>query len=118
MYDNLNIGSTDVKALYPSLDIDFTVDKVCEVFFESDISIQGIDFAELGLYLALTASPDLLTELGIADMCPTRKTAKRRPPKEDHPQLQQVGVSNKERNALSRGIYLSNNRISTADVLC
>ena len=43
---NLIIGSTNVKALYPSLDIDFTVDKVSEVFFESDISIQGIDFAE------------------------------------------------------------------------
>ena len=26
------IGSADVKALYPSLDIDFTIDKVCEDF--------------------------------------------------------------------------------------
>ena len=26
------VGSADVKALYPSLDVDFTVDKVCEVF--------------------------------------------------------------------------------------
>ena len=60
------------------MDIDFPVDKVCEVSFKSDISIQGIGFAELRLYLALTASPDLLTELGIADMCLTRNTTKGR----------------------------------------
>ena len=46
----------------------------------TSFSIQGIDFAELGLYVALTVSPDILTELGIADMCPTRKTAKGSPP--------------------------------------
>ena len=76
----LIIGSTDVVALYPSLDIIFTIDKVCEVFFESDISIQGIDYAELGLYLAVTTSPEVLTKLGIADVYPTRKTNKGRPP--------------------------------------
>ena len=43
--DSLIIGSTDVVALYPSLDIDFTIDKLCEVFFESDIIIEGIDCA-------------------------------------------------------------------------
>ena len=43
--DNLIIGSTDVVALYPSLDIDFTIDKVCDVFFESDVSVQGVDYA-------------------------------------------------------------------------
>ena len=43
--DGLIIGSTDVVALYPSLDIDFTIDKLCEVFFESDIIIEGIDYA-------------------------------------------------------------------------
>ena len=52
--DSLIIGSTDVVALYPSLDIEFTIYKVCEVFFKSDISIRGIAYAELGLYLAVT----------------------------------------------------------------
>ncbi|KXJ13364.1 hypothetical protein AC249_AIPGENE20467 [Exaiptasia diaphana] len=31
------IGLADVKALYPSLDIDFTVEKACELFQESDV---------------------------------------------------------------------------------
>ena len=75
--DGLIIGSTDVVVLYPSLDIDFTIDKVCEVFFESHISIQGVDYAELGLYLAVTTSPEVLTKLGIAGVCPTRKTKHR-----------------------------------------
>ena len=49
--DNLIIGSTDVVALYPSLDIEFTIDRVCEVFFESNVSVRGTDDLELGLYL-------------------------------------------------------------------
>ena len=31
----------------------FTVDKVCELLYESDIKIEGIDHKELGLYLSL-----------------------------------------------------------------
>ena len=41
--DYLIIGSTDVVALYPSLDIEFTIDKVCEVFFESNVCVRGTD---------------------------------------------------------------------------
>ena len=51
MTEEIVVGSADVKALYPSLDIDFTVDKVCEVFDDSDVKIEGIDTDELGLYL-------------------------------------------------------------------
>ena len=36
------IGSTDVKALYPSLAIEFAVDKVCQVIRESSIQLQGL----------------------------------------------------------------------------
>ena len=78
--DNVIISSTDVVALYPSLDIEFTIDKVCEVFFESNISVRGTDDLELGLYLALTTSFEVLTTMGISDVCPTRKTSRGRPP--------------------------------------
>ena len=37
--NDLVVGSADVKALYPSLDMDLTIEKVCDVFFESDIQI-------------------------------------------------------------------------------
>lgn len=52
--DNLIIGSIDVVALYPSLNIDFTIDKVCEVSYDSNVKIKGMNYEEMGLYLALT----------------------------------------------------------------
>ena len=57
--DNLIIRSTDVMALHLTLDTEFTIDKVREVFFKSNINLQGIDYAELGLYLAVATSPTL-----------------------------------------------------------
>ena len=35
--EDIIVGSAEVKALYPSLDVDFTVEKVCEVFYNSEI---------------------------------------------------------------------------------
>lgn len=32
--NDLVVGSPDVKALYLSLDMDLTIEKVCDVFFE------------------------------------------------------------------------------------
>ena len=46
---NIIVGSLDVKALYPSLDIDFSIEKVCEIFQKSEITLKGIDFDEVGL---------------------------------------------------------------------
>eukprot|EP00794_Sanderia_malayensis_P006372 gene6372-7104_t len=51
--DEFIIGSTEVKALYLSLDIDFTNQMVCEVFDTSDVDRIGIDYEELGLYIRL-----------------------------------------------------------------
>ena len=47
---DISIGSADVKALYPSLDIPFTIKIVCEELYASDISFEGLDSEELGLY--------------------------------------------------------------------
>ena len=46
------VGSMDVEALYPSIDVDFTVEKVYKGLHDSDINIEGIDYMELGLYLS------------------------------------------------------------------
>ena len=70
------IGSADVKALYPSLDIDFTVDKVCQVFQDSDFSIDGVDYKELGLYLALNMTVQELEDCKLSSVCPSRKYPK------------------------------------------
>lgn len=77
---NMIVGSTDVKALYPSLDVDFTIDKVCEVFINSPIVISGVDYNELGLYLSVNMTVEELTSKQIDVFCPTRKTKRGRPP--------------------------------------
>ena len=41
------VGSLDVKALYPSIDVDFAVEVVGEMFEESGISIEGVDYKEM-----------------------------------------------------------------------
>ena len=50
---NTFILSTDVKALYPSLDIDVTAEIVCKMFAESNGTVEDIDYGELGLYSSI-----------------------------------------------------------------
>ena len=68
------IGSADVKVLYPSLDIEHILDIVCQEFVQQKIRIKGIDFEELGLYLALNTEKEALELLGLKEVCPTRVT--------------------------------------------
>ena len=76
------IGSTDVKALYPSLDIPFTVDMVGKVFYESAVNIAGVDYEELGLYISLNRTEGEIEALGLGSVCPKRRNKGRgRPPK-------------------------------------
>ena len=73
------IGSADIKALYPSLDIPFTVE-VCEVFYTSAVQVVGLNAEELGLYLALNRTETELRDIGLLEFCPRRKTNRGRPP--------------------------------------
>ena len=47
--ETCTVGSTDVKALYPSLDISFAAEKVGEMFYQSGIEVEVVDTKELGL---------------------------------------------------------------------
>ena len=75
------IGSLDVKALYPSLDLDFTIEKVADEFLESEVKIDGVDDEELGLYLSLHRTEGQLREKGLLNFCPRRRNAVGAPPK-------------------------------------
>ena len=74
------IGSADVKALYPSLEIPFTVEKACEVFYTSDVQVVGVDAEELRLYLVLNRTEAELRDVGLLQFCPRRKISRGRPP--------------------------------------
>ena len=73
------VGFADVKALYPSLDVDFTLATVCEVFYGSDVGVEGVNVEKLGLYLSVSLKDDLM-EAGIPRYCPSRKRNRGRPP--------------------------------------
>ena len=52
----LIIGSTNVVALYPSLDINFTVKKVCDIIRQSPIKFADLWYEEIGLYAAVNST--------------------------------------------------------------
>ena len=72
------IGSMDVKSLYPNLDIGFTIDIVCEEFHNSDIQINGIDYEEVGLYIAINREVEYINRKGLEEFCPKRKRSGRK----------------------------------------
>ena len=76
---NCIIGSMDVKALYPSIDIDFAVEKCVEVITTSEVTFNNIDTDELGLYLALTVSKYELAKEKLAEYSATRRRTGKNP---------------------------------------
>ena len=73
------IGSMDVAALYPSIDVDFSIDRCTELMVEDSQEYNNVDVRELGLFLALTATKIELQRQSLVKYCPTRST-KGRPP--------------------------------------
>ena len=67
------VGSMDVEALYPSLDIDFTIEKVCEQIMNSTIEFEGLNYKELSLYLSLVRTEEELQQMELDDVCPKRR---------------------------------------------
>ena len=76
---NCVIGSFDVDALYPSIDVNFAIEKFLEIILASDITFKGIDFAEIGLYLSLTVKKKELEKENLLDFCPSRNISGRPP---------------------------------------
>ena len=72
--EDIVAGFADVKALYPSLDVAFTVEKVCDVFYISNVQVRATDVEELELYLTLNRRETELGNLGLLRFCPTCKT--------------------------------------------
>ena len=59
--------------------MDFAVEKCLELISENNITFKGIDFNEVGLYLALTTKKKDLEKEGLLDFCPTRCMSGRPP---------------------------------------
>ena len=72
------VGSFDVNALYPSIDVDFSIAKCMELILEEEFQFKNIDELEIGLYLSIMIDKDDRIKEGIYDFCPTRGVG--RPP--------------------------------------
>ena len=73
LQDNLKVGSLDVKALYPSLDIEHTSHVVSNMFLDSDLIVEDIDVQELGLYLSINHMEADTPDEEIREFCPKRR---------------------------------------------
>ena len=68
------VGSADVEALFPNLETGFTVEKVCELFEQSDVEVKEVNYKELSLYLSLNKTDAELQNMGIYEYCPKRRS--------------------------------------------
>ena len=89
---NCIIGSMDVKALYPSIDIDFAVDKCVEMIVGSEVEFKNVNVDELGLYLVLSLNEETLTREKLNEYCPKRRTKGGR-----HPTITGCGTEENEK---------------------
>ena len=77
--DKAIIGSMDVKALYPSINVDFAVERCLEIIKESDTEFNNIDTDELGLFIALTSTKENPVPTAVQNLCPTREKSQGKP---------------------------------------
>ena len=75
---NYVVGSLDVEALYPSLDVPLCSKIIGEVLYESGIEIKNMQIKEIVLYLRYNDSESITDEL--RKYLPTRVTRLGRPP--------------------------------------
>ena len=74
------VGSADVKALYPSLDIEHTAHIVGESFYHSQYEFTEIDNRELSLYIVLNLTQEEIEAEKISKYCHKRKSNRGAPP--------------------------------------
>ena len=77
---NCIVDSMDVDALYPSIDIEFAVEKCMELLIKSGIQFKNVDTGELGLFLMYNDSEENLQRAGLLQHCPQRKNKLGRTP--------------------------------------
>ena len=82
--DNVNprwkIGSLDIEALYPSLDIPKCAEIVTQMLYESEIQIKNIKWKEAMLYIRYMWNDDQIRSENLWEYTPKRRNTRGRPP--------------------------------------
>ena len=74
------VGSLDIEALYPSLDIEKCAGIVNEKLYESEITFANLQWKEIMLYLRFMLTDKQLRDKGLYIHAPKRKSRRGRPP--------------------------------------
>ena len=69
---NLVVGSKDVEAFYPNMDVDLAAEEVKFEVEESNVDIE-MDTLEAGLYIACTMTPEEIEEEGLTHVVHKRR---------------------------------------------
>ena len=69
---NLVVGSKDVEAFYPNMDVDLVAEEVKLEVEESNVDIE-MDTLEAGLYIACTMTPEEIEEEGLTHVVYKRR---------------------------------------------
>ena len=78
--EELVFFSTDVKSLYPSLQVEPCADIVARMLTESSLKVEGVNWDQAVFYLALTLDRAKVTELGLDEVVPKWRKARGRAP--------------------------------------
>ena len=72
--ENMIVGSLDVDALYPSLDIDRCAEVFRQKLCESRLSFPNIEWKDISLYLVYHLSSQEIENEGFREYCPVRRS--------------------------------------------
>ena len=73
---SLEVGSLDVKNVYPSIDIDVAADEVKQEILESEVEVSGVNYEEAALFLACTMTQDEVDSEGLTHVVHRRSKTK------------------------------------------
>ena len=68
----VTVGSMDVKALYPSLDIDHSCEVIRQLIDQSEVTFE-VDNTYLSLHIAATHTQDEINKLGLSEVVHSRR---------------------------------------------
>ena len=78
--ENWIVGSLDIEALFPSLDVAVCAEIAGRVLFESTIEFRNLQWKEIMMYLRFMLTDEELEQKGLQGYTPQRKTRRGRPP--------------------------------------
>ena len=67
------VGSCDVSAFYPSIDVEVAAEEVKQEIIESKVDIEGLDIGEVALYLACSMTQEEIDQEGLTNVVHKRR---------------------------------------------